>query len=86
MGTFDGGNGAGDRVVKGTDAAAIAAAMVAQSGAGDASLITLYYGSARKLKDADNVAEALRQAYPNTAVEVYYGGQPSSDYVISIER
>ena len=86
MGALEGCNGAGDQIIKGADAEAIAAAMVAESGARDASLITLYYGSARKLKEADHVAEALRQAYPNTAVEVYYGGQSSSDYVISIER
>jgi len=86
MGALEGCNGAGDQIIKGADAEAIAAAMVAESGARDASLITLYYGSTRKLKEADHVAEALRQAYPNTAVEVYYGGQSSSDYVISIER
>ena len=86
MGALEGRNGAGDRIIKGVDVEAIAAAMVAESGARNASLITLYYGSARKLKEADHVAEALRKAYPNTAVEVYYGGQSSSDYVISIER
>ena len=86
MGALEGRNGARDKIVKGADAEAIAAAMVAESGARDASLITLYYGSARKLKEADHVAEALRAAYPKTAIEVYYGGQSSSDYVISIER
>jgi fatty acid kinase len=86
MGALDGRNGKSEQVVKGADASAIAAALVADAGVPDASLITLYYGSVRKLKDAEAVAEALRSAYPKTAVEVYYGGQPSSDYVISIER
>ncbi len=86
MGALDGRNGTSDRIVKGADASAIAASLVADAGAADASLITLYYGSVRKLKDAESVAEALRAAYPKTAVEVYYGGQHSSEYVISIER
>jgi fatty acid kinase len=86
MGALDGGNGSAAQVVKGVDAGVIAASMVRQSGVDDASLITVYYGSARKLKEADAVAEALRSAYPKSAVEVYYGGQRSSDYVISIER
>jgi len=86
MGALDGGNGSAERVVKGDDAGVIAASMVRESGVDDASLITVYYGGARKLKEADAVAEALRGAYPKSAVEVYYGGQRSSDYVISIER
>ena len=86
MGSLDAGDGEARQAYKGSDAGAIAASLVAGANAPDASLITLYYGSIRKLKDAEGVAEALRAAYPNTAVEVYYGGQQSSDYVISIER
>ena len=86
MGALDARNGKSEQIVKGANARAIAAAMVGDAGAANASLITLYYGSVRKLKDADAVAEALRAAYPKTAVEVYYGGQQSSDYLISIER
>jgi hypothetical protein len=86
MGALDARNGKSQQIVKGPSAHTIAAAMVGDAGAADASLITLYYGSVRKLKDAEAVAEALRAAYPKTAVEVYYGGQQSSDYVISIER
>ncbi|HEV2037669.1 MAG TPA: DAK2 domain-containing protein, partial [Candidatus Eremiobacteraceae bacterium] len=86
MGALDSHDGQREQIVKGPHASAIAAALVGDAGAPSASLITLYYGSVRKLKDAEAVAEALRAAYPNTAVEVYYGGQQSSDYVISIER
>ena len=58
-----------------------------ESGASDAQLTTLYYGASRKLKDAEILAGAVRGAYPKMAVkEVYYGGQPSSDYVVCIER
>jgi DAK2 domain fusion protein YloV len=86
LGVLDPRNGEPKSLVRGTDAAAIAASMVRESRATDASLITLYYGSIRKLRDAQLVAESLRGAFPHSAVEVYYGGQSGADYVISIER
>jgi uncharacterized protein len=86
FGALDAMNGKPKAIVKGPDATAIAASMVREAHATDASLITVYYGSVRKLKDAETVAAALRGAYPRSAVEVYYGGQAGSDYVISIER
>jgi uncharacterized protein len=86
MGALDARGGKAAILVKGADAAEIASALMVGAGAEDASLVTLYYGSVSKLAEADAVAEALRAAYPKTAVEVYYGGQRSSDYLISIER
>jgi uncharacterized protein len=86
LGALEPHNGKTEAIVKGPDPGAIATSMVREARATDASLITVYYGSLRKLKDADTLAEALRAAYPKSAVEVYYGGQSSSDYVISIEQ
>lgn len=86
MGALESRNGKPEAIVKGPDAATIAASMVREAEATSASLITLYYGSVRKLKDAESLAKALRAAYPKTVVEVYYGGQAASDYLISIER
>lgn len=84
IGALDARDSKPQAIVTGPDAASIASSMVAES-ASEASLITIYYGSVRKLKDAQVLAKALRTAYPKTAVEVYYGGQDSSDYVLSIE-
>jgi len=86
IGSLDARNGHPERLVDGRDAAAIAVALVRESDAADAQLTTLYYGAGRKLKDAETLADALRSEYPRMSVEVYYGGQPSSDYVVSIER
>ncbi|HXW51097.1 MAG TPA: DAK2 domain-containing protein [Candidatus Acidoferrales bacterium] len=86
MGALDARNGRPESIVKGPDTTAIVGSMVREAGASSASLITIYYGSVRKLKDAEALAQALQAAYPKTAVEVYYGGQAASDYVISIER
>jgi fatty acid kinase len=86
VGSLDARNGSPERLVEGSDAAGIAIALVRESGASDAQLTTLYYGASRKLKDAELLAGAVRSAYPKMAVEVYYGGQPSSDYLVCIER
>jgi dihydroxyacetone kinase-like predicted kinase len=86
VGSLDSRNGHPERLVEGSDAAGIAIALVREGGASDAQLTTIYYGASRKLKDAETLAAAVRKAYPSMAVEVYYGGQPSSDYLVSIER
>jgi dihydroxyacetone kinase-like predicted kinase len=86
IGALDAHDGAPERLVEGKDEAALAIALVRAADAHDATLVTVYYGGARKLKEAESLSESLRAAYPNTTVETYYGGQPSSDYVISIER
>ncbi|MBV9104303.1 MAG: hypothetical protein JO060_11990, partial [Candidatus Eremiobacteraeota bacterium] len=86
VGALDARDGQADRLVAGADAGSIAVAMVRSAGAAEASLATVYYGGGRKLKDAEDVATALTGAYPSMTVETYYGGQPSSDFVISIER
>jgi hypothetical protein len=36
--------------------------------------------------DARELAAALKQAYPEVDVEHCYGGQQSSEYVLSLER
>ena len=86
IGALDARNGRADTLVSGADASAIAVAMVRAAQAGEGGLVTIYYGSGRKLKDAEAVALALHGAHPSMAVETYYGGQPTSDFVISVER
>jgi len=72
--------------VEGPDAAAIAVAMVKASVSTEPSLVTLYYGHSRRRKEAEDIAQTLKAQFPAASVEAYYGGQPTSDYVISIER
>jgi uncharacterized protein len=86
VGAIESRNGQAERLVKGEAAADIAVAMVRETAGEHPSLITLYYGHTRKRKEAEGMAEALKAVYPAAAVEAYYGGQPTSDYVISIER
>jgi uncharacterized protein len=86
MGALDARDHKPAMLVQGTDAVEIASALIIAAGADNPALVTLYYGNVLKHAEADAVAEALRAVYPKTTVEVYYGGQRSSDYVISIER
>lgn len=86
VGALDARNDKPDALIGGNDAAQIAVSMVRAARADRASLVTLYYGGGRKLKDAEAIAQALTATYPSLAVETYYGGQPTSDFVISIER
>ena len=86
VGALDGRNGHPETLIGGNDAPSIAVAMVRAADAGSAGLTTIYYGTSRKLKEAEDVARALSEAYPSMAVETYYGGQPASDFVISVER
>jgi DAK2 domain fusion protein YloV len=86
VGALEARDGKAERLVEGADAPAIAVAMVRDAAGSDPSLVTLYYGHARKRGEAEAVADALKGAFPSVSVEAYYGGQPTSDYVISIER
>ena len=55
-------------------------------GAADGGLVTLYYGGAQKERDAQKYAALLGERFAGVDVEYYYGGQPSVEYWISVER
>jgi len=86
VGALEARNGQPEQLVEGPDAAAIAVAMVKASVSTEPSLVTLYYGHARRRKEAEGIAQTLKAQFPAASIEAYYGGQPTSDYVISIER
>lgn len=48
-------------------------------------LITLYWGHQETEASAQQLAEKLRQRYPQAEVEVYFGGQPLYYYYLSVE-
>ncbi|MBV8074519.1 MAG: DAK2 domain-containing protein [Candidatus Eremiobacteraeota bacterium] len=54
--------------------------------AGEAGLLTLYYGGSQKEHDAEALARAVRERLQSVEVEWYFGGQKSSEYVVSFER
>ena len=48
-------------------------------------IITLYYGKDVKEEEAESLAEAVRERFPDCEVEVYYGGQPVYYYYVALE-
>ncbi len=53
--------------------------------AGDAALITIYYGDFVAEAAAHDFAETVRQEYPEQDIELAYGGQPHYHYILSVE-
>lgn len=52
----------------------------------ESGLLTLYYGGGQKERDAERLAQALRERLPNVAVEWFFGGQRTTEYVVSFEQ
>lgn len=48
-------------------------------------LVSIFYGEGVTEKDADAIAEKLSEKYPDTEVEVQFGGQPIYYYILSVE-
>ena len=51
----------------------------------DQELFTLYYGDGVVETAAKEMAEKVQNSYPETEVEVYYGGQRNYSYIVSAE-
>ena len=54
-------------------------------GYSDEQIITLYYGQDVKEEDAEALAEAISERYPECDVEIHFGGQPIYYYYIALE-
>jgi DAK2 domain fusion protein YloV len=48
-------------------------------------LITLFYGQDMTHADANRIADAIRNKYPEQEVEVQEGGQPHYQFIVSVE-
>ena len=51
----------------------------------DSEVISIYYGADTEKAEAEELAAALEEAYPDCDVELNAGGQPIYYYVISVE-
>ena len=51
----------------------------------DAELISIYYGQDVLAEDAERLAEAVGEQYPDADVDLHSGGQPIYYYVVSVE-
>lgn len=75
----------GKLVSRGDHITDVALDLLEKMKAGNATLITLYYGDFVAEAAAQNFAEIVRREYPNRDIELAYGGQPHYYYILSIE-
>jgi dihydroxyacetone kinase-like predicted kinase len=69
----------------GEDVAQVLLDLLKIAGTDGREVISLYYGNNQSEAQANAVAEQVREAYPDQAVDVYYGGQPHYYFVVGIE-
>jgi uncharacterized protein len=48
-------------------------------------IVTLYYGESISKEQADDVCSSLKEIFPDKDIELYFGGQPYSQYILTIE-
>lgn len=51
----------------------------------DSELICVYYGSDVKEEDANELVQKITDKYPDSDVELHFGGQPIYYYIVSVE-
>ncbi len=71
--------------VAGEEENAVVDELLRRMGAGEAELITTYYGKDISAEDAEKMAARIRRAYRDQEVELVYGGQPYYRYILSTE-
>ncbi len=59
--------------------------LLRQAEAEEAELITLFYGDGLSKSRAHQLADLLREHYPEQEIEVQYGGQPHYPLILSVE-
>ncbi|MBD5157591.1 MAG: DAK2 domain-containing protein [Butyrivibrio sp.] len=79
--------GIGDKTILsvGSDINEVTKSMISELIDGDSELVSIYYGSEITQEDADSLAAAVGEEYPDVDVEVNYGGQPIYYYLLSVE-
>lgn len=79
--------GIGDKTILsvGSDINDVTKSMISELIDGDSELVSIYYGSEITQEDADSLAAAIGEEYPDVDVEVNYGGQPIYYYLLSVE-
>lgn len=74
------------RLVTAPSLGELLSAVVRELAAGEAGVVTLYYGGKQKERDAERHAAELGEHVAGVTVEYYYGGQPENEYWVSFER
>jgi dihydroxyacetone kinase-like predicted kinase len=70
---------------RGDSSEAVVRELLAQMGAGNLEIITLYHGQPVAVTEAEALQAELRELYPDQEIEIVDGGQPFYHYIISAE-
>ncbi len=76
-----------DGVLKraGNDSAEVALQLLSEMQASDREIVTVYYGDSTTARQAEALADRIRDHYSGLEVEVVNGGQPHYHYIVSVE-
>lgn len=79
--------GIGDKTIMavGQDISTVTKDMIGSLVDEDSELISIYYGNEVTKEDAEALAVAVEEEYPDVDIEVNYGGQPIYYYILSVE-
>ncbi len=75
----------GELKVTGSTVKEVVRSLLEEMGSADREIITLYYGEDVSEDDANQLADLLRQDWPDQEIEVVTGGQPHYHYILSAE-
>ena len=72
-------------VVAGDDRTVVLLDLVARAAPEEGSLITLYWGANTQKDEVYEAAELIHSRFHDVEVEVFFGGQPHYNYIVSVE-
>jgi DAK2 domain fusion protein YloV len=75
----------GELVNAGPDCSGVLHGTLTQLDTASYELVTIYFGQDIVQAQAEKLANQVKDTYPELEVELYYGGQPHSHYLISLE-
>ena len=75
----------GELVATGDNTSDVLNEVVAKLNLSEAEVVTIYFGAHTKSAEAEQVGVAIREQHPHLQVEVVRGGQPQSNYIVSVE-
>jgi len=75
----------GELVAVGDDSSQVLRDAMAKLDMEQQEIVTIYFGGGADQAHAEQVSAAIRGQYPQLQVEVVRGGQPSYEYIVSIE-
>jgi len=76
----------GDALFSADEIATVVEEAVRRLAGTEGGLVTLYYGGTQRERDSERIASLLRKRLSSLDIEWFFGGQQTSEYVVSFER